>query len=32
MSDLGAWRDFESAHPDTFLGMYVFWVQKMAAA
>lgn len=24
------WRDFESDHPDTFFGMYQFWVQKAA--
>jgi tetratricopeptide (TPR) repeat protein/SAM-dependent methyltransferase len=25
---LGEWHDFETAHPDTFRGMYQFWSQK----
>jgi SAM-dependent methyltransferase len=25
---LAVWRDFETAHPQTFAGMYEFWVQK----
>lgn len=28
MSDLSKWDTFEQRHPDTFLGMYVFWCQK----
>jgi SAM-dependent methyltransferase len=28
MTDLGHWHAFETAHPDTFAGMYQFWVQK----
>jgi SAM-dependent methyltransferase len=28
MSDLDAWHLFEQRNPDTFLGMYQFWVQK----
>jgi tetratricopeptide (TPR) repeat protein/2-polyprenyl-3-methyl-5-hydroxy-6-metoxy-1,4-benzoquinol methylase len=28
MTDLTAWNEFESTSPETFLGMYVFWVQK----
>lgn len=27
MTDLGHWHAFEKAHPDTFFGMYQFWVQ-----
>jgi Tfp pilus assembly protein PilF/SAM-dependent methyltransferase len=27
-TDLDHWREFENSHPDTFSGMYVFWVQK----
>lgn len=27
-TDLANWQQFESAYPDTFLGMYNFWVQK----
>ncbi len=26
--DLDAWHEFELANPDTFIGMYNFWVQK----
>jgi len=26
--DLGLWDKFEAEHPDTFRGMYEFWVQK----
>ena len=25
-TDLACWRTFESAYPDTFIGMYQFWV------
>jgi SAM-dependent methyltransferase len=28
MTDLALWARFEAAHPDTFLGMYVFWCRK----
>lgn len=28
MTDLAKWHLFESEHPDTFGGMYQFWVQK----
>ncbi len=28
MSDLDRWHDFETKYPDTFSGMYQFWVQK----
>ena len=27
-TDLENWQAFENAHPDTFSGMYQFWVQK----
>lgn len=27
-TDLTQWHAFEEAHPDTFFGMYQFWVQK----
>lgn len=27
-TDLQCWNTFEQAHPDTFIGMYVFWCQK----
>lgn len=30
--DLGNWHRFELAHPDTFSGMYQFWVQKAGHA
>jgi SAM-dependent methyltransferase/Tfp pilus assembly protein PilF len=30
MTDLAKWHLFESEHPDTFGGMYVFWVQQTA--
>jgi tetratricopeptide (TPR) repeat protein/2-polyprenyl-3-methyl-5-hydroxy-6-metoxy-1,4-benzoquinol methylase len=26
--DLGKWHEFEKENPDTFIGMYQFWVQK----
>ena len=26
--DLDVWHEFETANPDTFIGMYQFWVQK----
>ena len=29
--DLDRWNDFEQEFPDTFAGMYVFWVRKPAA-
>ena len=28
MTDLGQWHLFETENPDTFGGMYQFWVQK----
>jgi catechol 2,3-dioxygenase-like lactoylglutathione lyase family enzyme len=28
MTDLGCWHTFESENPDTFIGMYQFWVQS----
>jgi SAM-dependent methyltransferase/thioredoxin-like negative regulator of GroEL len=28
LTDLAKWHLFESEHPDTFGGMYVFWVQR----
>src|SRR5215813_14509923 len=28
MRDLDRWHAFETEHPDTFFGMYQFWVQK----
>ena len=28
MTDLALWHRFETANPDTFRGMYQFWVQK----
>src|SRR5262249_6622977 len=28
MTDLDRWHAFETANPDTFAGMYQFWVQK----
>ena len=28
LTDLNAWNDFEMRFPDTFTGMYRFWVQK----
>jgi len=28
MEDLARWHAFETEHPDTFAGMYQFWVQK----
>jgi hypothetical protein len=28
MTDLDHWHAFETAYPDTFAGMYQFWVQK----
>ena len=27
-TDLAAWHNFEIANPDTFRGMYQFWVRK----
>ena len=29
-SNLEQWEIFEHENPDTFLGMYQFWVQKVA--
>jgi hypothetical protein len=28
MRDLDHWHAFETARPDTFAGMYQFWIQK----
>ena len=28
MADLAQWDAFEQEHPETFAGMYNFWVQK----
>jgi len=28
MTNLDHWHEFETAHPETFTGMYQFWVQK----
>jgi hypothetical protein len=28
MTDLDHWRAFEAEHPDTFAGMYQFWLQR----
>ena len=28
MTDLACWQVLEREHPDTFVGMYQFWVQK----
>jgi len=28
MTNLGHWHAFETAHPQTFIGMYQFWAQK----
>jgi tetratricopeptide (TPR) repeat protein/SAM-dependent methyltransferase len=30
LSDLDCWHIFETEHPDTFLSMYSFWIQKIA--
>jgi hypothetical protein len=30
LSDLTYWDAFETQHPDTFINMYLFWVQKPA--
>ncbi|MGE3145046.1 MAG: methyltransferase domain-containing protein [Pseudorhodoplanes sp.] len=30
MTDLGTWHRFETERPQTFVGMYQFWVQKPA--
>lgn len=27
-TNLGNWQAFENDNPDTFIGMYQFWVQK----
>ena len=29
LSDLESWDEYEKAHPETFLGMYVFWCQAL---
>ena len=31
MTDLGCWDNFERENPDTFVGMYQFWVQAAAS-
>jgi 2-polyprenyl-3-methyl-5-hydroxy-6-metoxy-1,4-benzoquinol methylase len=31
LADLDAWQDLEMRHPETFISMYQFWVQKPAA-
>jgi hypothetical protein len=28
MIDLDRWHAFEQEHPDTFAGMYQFWIAK----
>jgi 2-polyprenyl-3-methyl-5-hydroxy-6-metoxy-1,4-benzoquinol methylase len=28
-TDLGHWQTFENENPDTFIGMYNFWIQKL---
>ena len=28
LTDLDRWHEFETENPDTFSGMYQFWVQK----
>jgi len=28
LTDLGRWRRFEEDHPETFMGMYQFWLRK----
>jgi len=28
MTNLDRWHEFETKYPDTFSGMYQFWVQK----
>ena len=30
--DLDRWQLFENENPDTFFGMYQFWVQKQGAS
>ncbi len=32
MTDLDRWHEFETKNPDTFSGMYQFWVQKHLTA
>lgn len=32
MTDLASWDRFEKANPDTFAGMYSFWLQKAGSA
>lgn len=27
-TDLDSWHEFEISHPDTFVSMYQFWIQK----
>ncbi len=29
MTDLNLWEQFEAQYPDTFIGMYLFWCQKI---
>jgi hypothetical protein len=31
MVDLNLWDRFEAENPRTFIGMYQFWVQKIAS-
>ena len=31
MTDLALWDQFEEENPQTFVGMYQFWVQKTAS-
>ncbi len=30
LTDLDCWHSFETKHPDTFVSMYCFWIQKIA--
>ena len=30
LTDLDCWHSFETKHPDTFVSMYNFWIQKAA--
>ena len=30
LNDLDCWHSFETKHPDTFVSMYCFWIQKTA--
>ncbi|OEJ68018.1 hypothetical protein BEN30_07050 [Magnetovibrio blakemorei] len=31
LQQLACWHDFETRHPDTFIGMYQFWCQKSSS-